>query len=140
MRECGVCGQRVVIDDADTPLISRNRPVAAIKDAIDHVKRHPSNNEREQFELEYVFGTGYYPDDRTHWIDISDFPERHWGGALLDVQSRLAERGLMVNSLDMSLPPYADVIDGDAEEFGPALHVVGANWYTERLPDGGRDE
>lgn len=136
MTECGVCGLQMHIDDSDKPLVSRDHAVPAIVDAVEHVERHPTNTDREEFDLEYVFATAYYPGDHTHWINIADFPERHWGGALLDVQAALAKRGLMINSLDMSMPSYADVVGQEPDEFGPALHVVTADWYTERLPDG----
>jgi hypothetical protein len=113
---CGVCGEEMLVDSRGDALIGRDY-VTAIRDATEHAMAHPTCNAREGYDMEYVVKDGYYPGDKSHYIDISDFPAEHRGGAFLDAQSMLVKRGLVINSV----------------KWGSALlHVVTLDWATER--------
>ncbi|WP_226042712.1 hypothetical protein [Natrinema sp. DC36] len=98
--------------------------VNAIADAVEHANAHPSNSAREDYDMEYVVSEGYYPGDNTHEIDLSEIPEHLRQSAMIQAQSQLADRGLMVNSVAFE---------------AATLHVVTANWLLERLPGMGAE-
>lgn len=118
--ECGLCDHPMIIHTGAH--LTATGHVAAIDDAVDHANRHPSNNARDG-DLQYVVEEGYYPEEWTHYVDLSAVPEEYRYSASIQATSALAKRGLVVNSVRFD---------------PPRLHVMGADWLFDRLPgDGG---
>lgn len=111
---CHICDQSVTVHDGHHLTSSSYAP--AIRDAVQHSNRHPSNSAREG-DLKYVVEDGYYPDDKQHFVDLQDVDEDLRGSASIQIMSQLAHRGLVVNSVRWS-PPRLHVIAVEDVSYG----------------------
>jgi hypothetical protein len=111
---CYQCDEEVAVFDG--PHVTGRGGVPAIQDAVTHENRHPGNSEREG-DIEYIVEDGYYPDEWSHYVDLSEVPEEHRNSASIGIISELAKRNLVVNSMRFD-PPQLHVIGLDAMAYG----------------------
>jgi hypothetical protein len=98
---CSICEEPVTVHDGSHLVTEPSAP--AIADAVEHANRHPSNNARDG-DVRYVVEDGYYPDDKEHFIDLSEVPADLRKSASIDIISHLTKRGLYVNSVRWDPP------------------------------------
>lgn len=108
-------------------LVSIPERLSEIAEAVKEAEERPSTKGVEG--LEYRVEEAYYPGDYNHLVDLSECPVERRGTAFLDCMIRLAEREFLVNSVRLD-------DDGVLEK----LHIVRANWVTEKLPANGNGE
>jgi len=111
---CHLCDEPVTVHHSRN--LTTMSFVPAIRDAVEHANRHPSNNERDG-DIEYVAEDGYYPGDKSHFIDLSGVAPDYRRSASIQVVSQLAERNLAVNSVQWE-PPRLHVMAVDSMAYG----------------------
>ncbi|ELY68891.1 hypothetical protein [Natrinema versiforme] len=97
----------------------------AITDAIAEANERPSFTKHIDGELSYVVTEGYYPDEYTHFVDLTDIPADQRHRALSTVQNTLCRHGYIVNSLRSG-------DDGTLEK----LHIVSLAWVYDARSHG----
>lgn len=108
-------------------LVTVSRRLPEIAEAVEEAEEQPSTKGVEG--LNYQVEEAYYPDEYSHYVDLSECPVERRGTAFLDCMIRLAQRGFMVNSVRLNE-------EGVLEK----LHVVRATWFMDRLPANGEGE
>jgi len=110
------------------PLVTRERLHPQIREAVAEANARPSWENRDAGEMAYVVEEAYYPDDYSHYVDLTDIDAADRSDAVMHVQAELAERGFVINS-----------VRSDDEGRLTKLHVVRLRWIDEkRGRDGGR--
>lgn len=97
----------------------------AIEDAIAEANDRPTFTKHIDGELSYVVTEGYYPDEYTHFVDLSDIPLDQRHRAFSTAQSALCRHGYLVNSLR-----------GDDDGTLEKLHIVSLAWVYDARSHG----
>jgi len=103
------------------PLVSRERPHPQIREAVAEANRRPSWENRDAGEIRYVVEEAYYPDDYSHYADLTEIDAADRSHAFMHAQGKLAERGFVINS-----------VRSDDEGTLTKLHVVRLRWIDEK--------
>lgn len=104
-------------------------PLRGISAAVDAANETPSFAKNVDGELEYVVTEGYYPDEYSHHIDVTDIPPGDRSRAFLHAQSKLCQRGYAINS-----------IRTDEDGLLTTFHVVSLRWIYEARSYGRQNE
>lgn len=108
----------------------------AIQDAVDAVNDSGTFGDNFEGDVAYAIEEGYYPEEWTHYVDLTDVETDGLQTAFSTTQSELVRRGYGINS-----------IRTDDEGRVTKLHVISLSWFydarshgKQKFGDGGRDE
>lgn len=117
-------------ENLGTPMpVTSEYKLRDVTKAVEEANERPSFAKNVEGEMEYIVEEAYYPDEYSHYIDVTGISEEDRSRAFLHAQSALCGNGYAINS-----------IRTDDEGLLTKFHVVSLSWIYDARSYGRQKE